>query len=59
VGYRDKVRFRGAVNYLAIFYPPNRPPILIACYMSDSSAPIETLNSAHARIGDLIASTIA
>jgi beta-lactamase class A len=50
---------RSAVNDIAIFYPPNRPPILVACYMSDSSAPIETLNAAHARIGSLIASTVS
>jgi beta-lactamase class A len=49
---------RGAVNDLAIFRPPNRPPILAACYMSDSGAPTKTLNLAHARIGSLIASTM-
>jgi beta-lactamase class A len=46
---------RGAVNDIAIFYPPNRPPILVTCYLSGASAPIETLSSVHARIGSLIA----
>jgi len=49
---------RGAVNDLAIFYPPSRRPILVACYMSDSGAPTKTLNLAHARIGSLIASNM-
>ncbi len=47
---------RGAVNDLAIFFPPKRPPILIACYMSGSAVPSEVLNEAHARIGSLVAS---
>jgi len=47
---------RGAVNDLAIFFPPGRPPILIACYLSESAASREVLNSAHARIGSLVAS---
>jgi beta-lactamase class A len=51
---------RGAVNDLAIFFPPShRPPILIACYMSGSRAEREVLNSAHARIGALVASMAA
>lgn len=50
---------RGAVNDLAIFFPPNhRPPILVACYMSDSPAPTDVLNTAHARIGALVASMV-
>jgi len=46
---------RGAVNDLAIFFPPKRPPILIACYMSGSAARSEMLNAAHARIGYMVA----
>jgi len=47
---------RGAVNDLAIFFPPNRSPILVACYMSESELPREALNGAHARIGAMVAS---
>jgi beta-lactamase class A len=47
---------RGAVNDIAILYPPSQPPILVTCYLSDSSASTETLSSVHARIGSLIAS---
>jgi beta-lactamase class A len=47
---------RGAVNDLAILFPPKRQPLLVACYMTGSSAPMEILSSAHARIGALVAS---
>jgi beta-lactamase class A len=51
---------RGAVNDIAIIWPPDparpdRPPWLIAAYMSGSRAPVETLNAAHARIGGIVA----
>ena len=47
----------GSVNDLAIFFPPNKHPILIACYMSRSAASTEILNEAHARIGSWVALT--
>ena len=47
---------RGAVNDLAIVFPPKRSPILISCYMSGSTASTETLNEAHARMGSFVAS---
>jgi beta-lactamase class A len=45
----------GAVNDLAIFWPPGRQPILIACYLSGSRRPVAELNALHARIGALVA----
>jgi beta-lactamase class A len=49
---------RGAANDVAIVFPPGRRPILVACYMSGSTAPIEVLNAAHAQIGSLLASIV-
>ena len=46
---------RGAANDNAIIWPPGRPPILIAAYLSDSHASPETLDASHARIGGLVA----
>jgi beta-lactamase class A len=46
---------RGAVNDLAILFPPKRQPLLVACYMTGSRAPVESLSRAHARIGALVA----
>jgi beta-lactamase class A len=49
----------GAVNDNAIIWPPQRPPILIASYLSESNAPPEALDAAHARIGTLVAEAFA
>jgi beta-lactamase class A len=46
---------RGAANDVAIAWPPNRGPILIAAYLSDSESPLSTLNAAHAALARLIA----
>jgi len=46
---------RGAVNDLAIFWPPkSRPPILVACYMSGSARSTTALSAAQAQIGAAI-----
>jgi beta-lactamase class A len=45
----------GAVNDVAIIWPPQRAPILIAVYLSGSAQPLATLNAAHAQISKLIA----
>ena len=48
---------RGAANDVAIVWGPGgRPPILIAAYLSDSTATLEALSAAHARIGRIVAS---
>ncbi|HSQ61854.1 MAG TPA: class A beta-lactamase [Polyangiaceae bacterium] len=46
---------RGAANDVAIVWAPGeRPPILIAAYLSDSTAKLETLSAAHASIGRIV-----
>jgi beta-lactamase class A len=45
----------GAVNDLAIVWPPQRRPIFIAAYMSESTLPLKELSAAHAEIGRLVA----
>jgi beta-lactamase class A len=40
----------GAVNNLAIAWPPGRKPLLIAVYLSESTQTIEMLSAAHAQI---------
>ena len=49
----------GAVNDVAILWPPGRAPILIAVLMSGSTRPVADLNSAHARIARLVVSAFA
>jgi beta-lactamase class A len=50
---------RGAANDVAIAWPPSRAPILIASYLSDSTAPPSTLNAAHAALARLIAREVS
>ena len=46
----------GAVNDVAITWPEAaRPPILIASYMSGSTAPLDVVEASHARLGELVA----
>lgn len=45
----------GAINDIAIAYPPQRRPIFIAVYMSESKLATAALNAAHAEIGSVIA----
>lgn len=46
---------RGSVNDVAIAWPPDRPPVVIAAYLSDSEAELDMLARAHAEIGRLVA----
>jgi beta-lactamase class A len=49
---------RGAVNDVAIFYPPaGRKAVYLASYMSGGTATAEVLNAAHAEIGRIIVET--
>lgn len=50
---------RGSVNDVAILWPPGRGPVLVAAYLSDSSAPLEALSGVHAAIGRAVAEAMA
>jgi beta-lactamase class A len=41
---------RGATNDVAIIYPPDRPPILLAIYLADCTAAASQRNAAHAAV---------
>ncbi len=46
---------RGAVNDVAIAWPPGRAPVLVAAYLSDGTSDVAALSRAHADIGRLVA----
>jgi beta-lactamase class A len=50
---------RGAAVDDAIFWPPNRAPVLAAAYTSDSTKPTEQLEAALADLGKLIGKRFA
>ncbi len=49
----------GAVNDLAILWPPQRQPILVAVYLSESALDTAALSAAHVQIGQLIVQQFA
>ena len=55
VGDKTGTGQNGAVNDIVIAYPPQRRPIFIAVYMSESKLPTNLLAAAHAEIGALVA----
>jgi beta-lactamase class A len=44
----------GAVNDLAIVWPPGRKPILMAIYLSESKLGTDVLSTAHAEIAGVL-----
>jgi beta-lactamase class A len=59
VGDKTGTGDRGAANDLAIAWPPQRPPILIAAYLSDSRASAEALDAAHASLARFVTASLA
>lgn len=45
----------GAINDLVVGYPPDRRPIFIAVYMSESKLTVPELSAAHVEIGRVVA----
>ena len=44
-----------ATNDVAIAWPPNRAPIIIACYLHSSTVALAARNAAHAEIARIVA----
>lgn len=55
VGDKTGTGDRGALNDVAIAFPPARPPILIAAYLSDADTPPAARIAAQAAVGRLVA----
>ena len=49
----------GAFNDLVVAYPPQRRPVFVAVYMSESKLGVKELAAAHADIGTLVAKVFA
>jgi beta-lactamase class A len=59
VGDKTGTGDRGAVNDLAIAWPPDRPPVLIAAYLSGSERPVGALEAVQAQLGAAVAAAFA
>jgi beta-lactamase class A len=55
VGDKTGTGESGALNDVAIAWPPGRAPILIAAYFDGAQKPIDEINAAHAEIGRIVA----
>lgn len=55
VGDKTGTGANGAVNDIAIAWPPGRGPILIACYQSEGSADAATRDAVHAAVARAVA----
>lgn len=49
---------RGAVNDVAIAWPPGRAPVLVAVYLSEGDAQLADLEAAHADVARMIAERV-
>ena len=59
VGDKTGSGAHNAINDVAIAEPPGRAPVLVAVYLSESSATMEQLEAAHARVARLVAQEFA
>ncbi|MGB5346217.1 MAG: class A beta-lactamase [Woeseia sp.] len=59
VGDKTGYGGNGAVNDVAIVWPPGRPPVVIAVYMSGTAEKVDVLNAVHARIAALAIEQLA
>ncbi|WP_217989571.1 class A beta-lactamase [Sphingomonas lenta] len=57
VGDKTGAGERGSDNDVAILWPPNRRPILVASYLTQTPLPFERTNAVHARLARLIAAS--
>ncbi len=55
VGDKTGTGANGAVNDIAVAWPPGHGPILIACYMSGGNADAATRNAVHASVARAVA----
>lgn len=58
VGHKTGSGNHGAINDVAIAWPPGRAPILIAVYASESASSEAALANAHAEVGRTVASCL-
>jgi beta-lactamase class A len=59
VGHKTGTGANGAVNDVAIAWPPGRSAIVVACYLSESRAAPAELSAVHAQVGRIIAAELA
>ena len=59
VGHKPGTGRNGAVNDVAIVWPPRRPPIIVASFISGGTAGSEARAAAHRSVAAIVAKTFA
>jgi beta-lactamase class A len=49
---------RGSTNDVAVFWPPNRAPLVVAAYLTDTTAPAAKRNGALAAVGRVVVARV-
>jgi beta-lactamase class A len=55
VGDKTGTGERGSTNDVAIIWPPNRKPILVTAYLTETAAPADKRNATLAAVGKAVA----
>jgi beta-lactamase class A len=58
VGDKTGTGERGSTNDIGIVWPPNRAPVLVAVYLTETAAPADKRNAAIAAVGRAVAGAI-
>jgi beta-lactamase class A len=59
VGHKPGTGRNGAVNDVAIVWPPQRPPIIVACFVSGGTVDSAARAAAHRAVAGIVAKTFA
>ena len=59
VGDKTGTGERGSTNDIAIIYPPKRPPVLVAAYLTGTSASADARNATLAAVGRAVAAAVS
>ena len=49
----------GSTNDIAVLWPPAGPPVVVACYLTETTAPLEAREAVHAQVGALVARALS
>ncbi|NZA27290.1 class A beta-lactamase [Luteimonas sp. SJ-92] len=49
---------RGTANDIAIVWPPGRPPLLVACYLTGAAPDVDAMSAVHAAVARAMAAAI-
>jgi beta-lactamase class A len=50
---------RGSTNDVAVIWPDGRSPVIVACYLTETTAPDDKRNATHAAVGRAVAAAFA